>query len=48
LSFDEKFNINRTDGRESRICNALYSYTNDLIDDAIDDALVIREKDILR
>jgi hypothetical protein len=48
VPFDEKFNINRTDGRESRICSALYSYTSDLIDDATDDALIIRENDILR
>lgn len=48
VPYSENFNINRTDGRKSRICNALCSYTSDLIDNAFDDALIIREKDILR
>ena len=48
VQFDEKFNIKRTDGRESKICNALYSYTNDLIDDQHDNELIIRERHIMR
>ena len=48
VKFDEKFDINRTDDRDSKICNSLYRYASDVIDEHHDSALIILEKDILR